>query len=119
MCNQLIYRWAAVVLLCSLPMPALAQLKQGLQVPVLDSRSVASQTQPKPRDHDKDSLRNGAIIGAIVLGTWCLIVCGQGLDSSDQLAGVVALNAGLGALIGAGIDARFSRRHRIMFRWRF
>src|SRR3954471_14724080 len=28
----------------------------------------------------RDSLKNGALIGAAVLGGWCAIVCGQGLD---------------------------------------
>ena len=52
-----------------------------------------------------DSLKNGAIIGAVVVGAWCALVCGQGLDSSGQIPIAVAANAGLGALIGAGIDA--------------
>ena len=61
-------------------------------------------------DRDDDPLKNGAIIGAAVLGTWCAIVCGQGLDSGSQLPVAVAVNAGFGALIGAGIDK--ANRHR-------
>lgn len=52
-----------------------------------------------------DSLRNGAFIGALVAGAWCALVCGQGLASSGQVPLAVAANAGLGALVGAGIDA--------------
>jgi hypothetical protein len=52
-----------------------------------------------------DSLRNGAIIGAVVVGGLCAITCGQGLDDGSNLGTVVAINAGLGALIGMGIDA--------------
>lgn len=52
-----------------------------------------------------DSLRNGAVIGAVIAGAWCALVCGQGLDSSGQIPIAVAANAGLGALVGAGIDA--------------
>ena len=57
-----------------------------------------------------DSLKNGAVIGAIVLGGWCALVCGQGLGTGAQLVPAVAANAAVGALIGAGIDA--SRRER-------
>jgi hypothetical protein len=56
-------------------------------------------------DRKGDSLKNGAIIGALVLGGWCAYICGQGVDSSTSLPGVVIINAGFGALIGMGIDA--------------
>ena len=56
-------------------------------------------------DRKGDSLKNGAIIGAVVLGAWCTVICGQGLDDASQLPLAVAVNAGLGSLIGAGIDA--------------
>jgi hypothetical protein len=52
-----------------------------------------------------DSLKNGAIIGAAVLGGLCALTCGQGLDNGSDLAGVVVINAALGAAIGTGIDA--------------
>ena len=48
---------------------------------------------------------NGALIGGAILGTWCAVVCGQGLDQRGQLLPAIAVNAGLGALIGLGIDA--------------
>lgn len=119
MCNQRTVRSLAVVLVCALSVPAFAQTHGGLRLEALADHAAASQPQPRLRDHDKDSLKNGAVIGAVVLGTWCLIVCGQGLDSSGQLPAAVAVNAGLGALIGATIDARFSRGPRVRFRWRF
>ena len=52
-----------------------------------------------------DSLKNGAIIGAVILGGWCAVVCGQGLSSAAQLPLAVMVNAGVGALIGSRIDA--------------
>jgi hypothetical protein len=52
-----------------------------------------------------DPVWNGAVIGGLALGIWCAMICGQGLDSRNQLLPVVAANAGFGALIGAGMDA--------------
>jgi hypothetical protein len=54
-----------------------------------------------------DSVKNGAIIGAVVVGVWCALVCPQGLDgySNDQLPYILGVNIGLGAAVGAGIDA--------------
>ena len=53
-----------------------------------------------------DSVRNGAIIGAAILGAWCAIICPQGLDGYDgnEFVPVLLVNFGLGALVGAGID---------------
>lgn len=56
-----------------------------------------------------DPIWNGAVIGALILGTWCAVVCGQGLDSGDQFLPAVAANAGFGALIGLGVDALAGR----------
>jgi hypothetical protein len=53
----------------------------------------------------RDSLKNGAIIGAAVLGGICALTCGQGLENGSNLVGAVASNAIVGALIGTGIDA--------------
>jgi len=54
-----------------------------------------------------DSVKNGAIIGAVVLGAWCALVCPQGLDgySNNQLPYILGVNIALGTAIGAGIDA--------------
>jgi len=53
-----------------------------------------------------DSLKNGATIGATVMGGLAVIGCavGYGREAGQCLTGI-ALNAGLGGLIGAGIDA--------------
>jgi hypothetical protein len=64
-------------------------------------------------DRIGDSLKNGAIIGGLIAGVWCAVVCGQGLDSKVQLPAVVAANAGIGALIGVGIDAANQKRTTI------
>jgi hypothetical protein len=58
-------------------------------------------------DATGDSLVNGAVIGGLALGLWCAVICGQGTD--NLLTGVV-VNAGVGALIGAGIDAAHKGR---------
>jgi hypothetical protein len=53
-----------------------------------------------------DSVKNGAIIGAAILGGWCALICPQGLDGHGrEFAYVLAINTALGATIGAGIDA--------------
>ena len=53
-----------------------------------------------------DSVKNGAIIGAAILGGWCALICPQGLDGyAGQFAYVLAINTALGAAIGSGIDA--------------
>src|SRR4026207_1096042 len=53
-----------------------------------------------------DSLKNGATIGATVMGGLAVLTCalGYGREAGQCIAGI-ALNAGLGGLIGAGIDA--------------
>ena len=50
-----------------------------------------------------DSLKNGAAIGAAVLGGLSLLGC-QGANVG-QCAAIVGINTGMGALIGAGADA--------------
>lgn len=56
-------------------------------------------------DRKGDSLVNGTLIGAIVLGGWCAAVCGQGTGGSLSYGAVVVGNAAIGAGIGALIDA--------------
>lgn len=51
-----------------------------------------------------DPVWDGALKGGAILGAWCALVCGQGLDSRDSWFAVVAVNAGFGAAIGAVID---------------
>ena len=51
-----------------------------------------------------DSLKNGAAIGAVVLGSLVALYCGEAGGGAQCIAGV-AVDAGIGALIGAGVDA--------------
>ena len=76
-----------------------------LQILVKGQHQEISFEQVLQVDREGDSLKNGAIIGAVVLGAWCTVICGQGLDDASQLPVAVAVNAGIGALIGAGLDA--------------
>ena len=52
-----------------------------------------------------DSLKNGATIGAVVMGGLSVIGCALALGTASQCVTGVALNAALGGLMGAGIDA--------------
>lgn len=118
MWKTMICRSVTAALMCAVPMPTLAQNREGVILPAR-TYQTPSQGLPAPTDRDKDSLKEGAIIGAIIMGAWCLYICGQGLDSGGKLPLAVAGSAGMGALIGAGIDSGFSRSPRVMFRWRF
>lgn len=64
-------------------------------------------------DTPGDPVRNGALIGAIIGGTWCALVCGQALDSSGALPIGVVINAAFWGGIGAGIDALIPGRKTI------
>lgn len=63
-----------------------------------------------------DSLLNGAVMGAAAMGGWCAAVCGQGLSRSSDRPFAILANAGLGALIGAGVDALNGRRRPVYIR---
>lgn len=56
-------------------------------------------------DRDGDSLTNGILIGASILGGWCALVCGQGSGDPFSYGAIVAGNAAIGGLIGAWADA--------------
>jgi hypothetical protein len=84
----------------------LLELTPGSLAILVDGRRVDVPIEGVLRiDTTRDSVKNGAIIGAAVLGGWCALICGQGLAESGSVPVVVAVNAGFGALIGAGIDA--------------
>ncbi len=61
-------------------------------------------------DYQRDSLKNGAIIGGLALGIWCAVICRQAMPEGGQAAVATAVNAGFGALVGAGLDAMIGRR---------
>jgi hypothetical protein len=60
-----------------------------------------------------DSVKNGAVIGAMIGGLWCALVCGQGLDRPGDWPTAVALAAAFWGVAGAGIDAMIPGRTTI------
>jgi hypothetical protein len=60
-----------------------------------------------------DSLKNGALTGAVALGLWTALLAGQGSLEPGYVIYFSAINAGLGAAIGAGIDALIPGRTTI------
>jgi hypothetical protein len=52
-----------------------------------------------------DSLKNGATIGAVIMGGLTTISCALQLGRASQCATALVFNTALGGLIGAGIDA--------------
>ena len=67
----------------------------------------------------RDSLVNGIVIGAIIGALWCGLVCAQGVEDPDQIPLAILAGAGMRALIGGAIDARYVRRPGVIFRVRF
>jgi len=63
-------------------------------------------------DSTHDSLKNGAIIGAAVMGGLTALSCADVRDAGFCVTGI-AVNTGLGALVGAGIDALHKGRSPI------
>lgn len=61
-------------------------------------------------DATRDSLVNGAAIGAAIIGGMCALNCGQGLKSMDDLPGAILASAGWGALFGALMDLKIEGR---------
>lgn len=118
----MLMRAVAVVLICMVPAPLLAQSDSRLRIPreivTPPDKSIRPAMAPAPKG-GRDSVMDGALVGAVVLGAWCAIVCGQGLDNAGQLPLAVLAAAGYGALIGAGIDAMQSRTARISHRKRW
>jgi hypothetical protein len=58
-----------------------------------------------------DSVRDGARIGALVLGLWCAYICRQSVPGIWPYA--VVTNSLVGAALGAGIDAGIPGRSTI------
>ena len=55
-------------------------------------------------DRDGDPSWDRAVVAGLAVGTWCAIVCGQGLDDAGQLSGAVLVNALVSGAIGWAID---------------
>ena len=64
-------------------------------------------------DGRRDSLKNGALIGAAIMAGLGLFGCGEWHGSGSSCALGLAVNAAAGALIGAGIDATHRGRTTI------
>jgi hypothetical protein len=56
-------------------------------------------------DRQRDSVKDGAAIGAAIVAGLGLFGCAERHGSRTSCGSGLALNAGAGALIGAGIDA--------------
>jgi hypothetical protein len=60
-----------------------------------------------------------ALVVVLVLPSPALAQAREGLESGRELPLAVAASAGMGALLGAGIDSGFSRSPRVVYRLRF
>jgi hypothetical protein len=115
-------RWTALAivgtLLCA-PSAAGAEPTPPRPLASAIAALAASQSPPRP-SRSRDSLKNGAIIGAVAgaaaLGGFGLFLC-HALDDSDGnldcIPGalvIAAVGAGIGAGAGVGIDALLVRR---------
>jgi hypothetical protein len=63
-----------------------------------------------------DSVKNGALIGAAIIGGLSMFGCVQGFSDSGECAAILITNVGLGALVGAGVDAMIKGRSTIYAR---
>jgi hypothetical protein len=83
----------------------LVELSSASMALLVDGRRVEIPIDNVLRiDIRHDSLKNGTIIGAAVMGGLAALGCAAAEDVS-QCATVLVLNTGFGALAGAGIDA--------------
>jgi len=64
-------------------------------------------------EREGDPTSDGFQKGALVLGLACFLICGQGVDSSNELAGVMVGNMVIGGLIGWQFDRDHVGRSRI------
>ena len=53
-----------------------------------------------------DSPVDGALLGGVAMTLWCLFVCAQGAQTTDDVPAVVMGGAMLGVVVGGIIDAR-------------
>ena len=56
-------------------------------------------------DVRNDSLKNGTAIGAVIMGSLTALGCAVGEGRGSQCATALVFNTGIGALMGAGVDA--------------
>ena len=92
----------------------LLQLGPDTMTLLVEGRRVSLPMSSVTRiDTPGDPVRNGALIGAIVGGAWCALICGQALDGPGALPIGIAINAAFWSGIGAGIDALVPGRKTI------
>ena len=109
------------------PIAASAQQNNSTAAPprlVISDKAVAdalAAEQPSMRER-RDSVGNGAIIGAIVgaaaMGGFVMFLCNALKEPGDppcwKSSGLaIGIGAGAGALGGAGIDALFAKQQRL------
>src|SRR5687768_2730286 len=109
------------------PIGASAQQNSSIAAPprlVISDKAVAdalAAEQPSMRER-RDSVGNGAIIGAIVgaaaMGGFVMFLCNALKEPGDppcwKSSGLaIGIGAGAGALGGAGIDALFAKQQRL------
>ena len=116
-------RWTAVAVAVGtlLFTPAAANADPTRPRPLASAiAALAAASQPPPRStRSRDSLKNGAIIGAVVgaaaLGGFGLFLCHALDDTGDPncfpgVLAIAAVGAGIGVGAGVGIDALLVRR---------
>ena len=64
-------------------------------------------------EREGDPTSDGVQKGALVLGLACFLICGQGVSSSNEFAGVLVGNMVIGGLIGWQFDRDHVGRSRI------
>jgi hypothetical protein len=99
-------------------------LVQGLSLPV---RELVGAAQPAQRGSSRDTLKNGAILGAVVgavgLGAFGAFICrlhqeeGGASCLADSVR-VAAIGAAIGIGAGVAVDAALSRNAGVMVRIR-
>jgi hypothetical protein len=115
-------RWQMIPLACSTALAAVlltpaAAVHRLAEVPQLrlDAAALALPPSAAPAPviaakRKGDSLRNGAIWGAVVGGVYGALGWGQFVEGAATKIAVIAAYTGGGALIGTCIDAMHSRR---------
>jgi hypothetical protein len=111
----------AIVVVLGLPLPISAQTNTPAPRLIISDRAIAAGLAAHPPAQNppsRDSLKNGAIIGAIagaaLFGGYVTFLCNVLREPSDPSClgsslVAVAIGVGGGAAAGAGIDALFSR----------
>jgi hypothetical protein len=95
-----------------LMLPTARQLARALDAETIPARARFAQAQPVRNDSLKNGALIGAIIGAAALGAfaWFLVSTDEACGCKADILRGAALGAGIGAGIGVGVDALLDRR---------